>query len=162
MLSELRRLSAERSQEKDAVRRKTLTIAQFRARQKVRRAQATHRCKEAAQMGAPSRLDKALVLERIDELVMMEKVEDIQGRMEIVHKHFCTLFTDTIEAVIPEWIDRRWLRETLEALPVIDGERVREITWAFRKRTSCAEDQVVIEMLREWTRICGTQLHAAS
>ena len=32
---------------------------------------------------------------------------------------------------------------------VVDGERVREIAFAFRKRTSCAEDQVVIEMLRE-------------
>ena len=42
-------------------------------------------------MGAPSRLKrppaptKAPVLERIDELGMMEKVGDIQGRMEIVH-----------------------------------------------------------------------------
>ena len=32
---------------------------------------------------------------------------------------------------------------------MIDGERVREIAFAFQKRTSCAEDQVVIEMLRE-------------
>ena len=32
---------------------------------------------------------------------------------------------------------------------MIDGERVREIALAFQKRTSCAEDQVVIEMLRE-------------
>ena len=32
---------------------------------------------------------------------------------------------------------------------MIDGGRVREITWAFRKRTSCADDHVVIEMLRE-------------
>ena len=80
----------------------------------------------------------------------METVEDIQGRMETVHKHFCIIFPDTTKAVIPEWIDRRWpKKKTLEALPVIDGERVREITWAFRKRTSCAEDHVVIEILRE-------------
>ena len=32
---------------------------------------------------------------------------------------------------------------------MIDGERVREIAFAFQKRTSCAEDHVVIEMLRE-------------
>ena len=32
---------------------------------------------------------------------------------------------------------------------MIDGERVREIAFAFRKRTSCAEDQVATEMLRE-------------
>ena len=32
---------------------------------------------------------------------------------------------------------------------MIDGERVREITWAFRKGTSCAEDHIVSEMLRE-------------
>ena len=40
-------------------------------------------------------------------------------------------------------------REVLEALPRIDAERVREITWTFRKRTSSADDHVVIEMLRE-------------
>ena len=67
--SEICRIKAERCREKDAVRRKTLTIALFRARQKFRRAQAIYRCKEAAQMGALSRLKgppaptKALVLE---------------------------------------------------------------------------------------------------
>ena len=92
-------------------------------------------------MGAPSRLKgppaptTAPILERIDELGTMVKIKDIQGRTEIVHKHFCSLFKDTTKAVIPEWIDRRWPRGTLEALPVVDGERVREITWAFRKRT---------------------------
>ena len=66
MMSEIRRIE---SREKDAVRRNTLTIALIRTRQKVRRAQAIHRCKEAAQMGAPSRLKgpppqtKALVLD---------------------------------------------------------------------------------------------------
>ena len=54
---------------------------------------------------------------------MTEKIEDLQGRSEIAHKHFYALFTDTTtEEVTPEWIDRRWPRETLEALPVIDGE----------------------------------------
>ena len=77
------------------------------------------------------------------------KIEELQGRSEIVHKHFCELCTDTTNEGTPEWIERRWLRETLEPLPMIDGERIREITWAFRKRTSCVEDQVVIEMLRE-------------
>ena len=81
---------------------------------------------------------------------MTARCEDLQGRIEkIVQQHFSDLFTDTTEEVIPEWIERRWPKETLEALPLIDGERIREITWAFRKRTSCAEDQVVMEMLRE-------------
>ena len=84
-------------------------------------------------------------MEKLDD----RKIEDLHGRTEIVHKHFRDLFTDTTNEVKPEWIERRWPRETLDALPVIDGERIREITWAFRKRTLCAEDQVVIEMLRE-------------
>ena len=66
-----------------------------------------------------------------------------------MHKHFNELFTDTTDEVLPEWLGKRWPREVLEALPMIDGERVREITWAFRKRSSCAEDHVVIDMLRE-------------
>ena len=40
-------------------------------------------------------------------------------------------------------------REVLEALPRTDAERVREISWTFTKRTSSADDHVVIEMLRE-------------
>ena len=35
------------------------------------------------------------------------------------------------------------------SLPMIDGVRVREIAFNYRKRTSCAADHVVIEMLRE-------------
>ena len=50
---------------------------------------------------------------------MTENFEDLQGRTEIVHMHFCDLFTDTTEEVILERIDRRWPRET--RLPVIDG-----------------------------------------
>ena len=43
---------------------------------------------------------------------------------------------------------------------MIDGERIREVAWAFRKRTSCAEDQILIEMLREldsdiWDKIAS-------
>ena len=121
-----------------------LTIALLRARQKFRCAQATHRCKEAAQMGAPSRLKspppqtKAPMLGRIGDLGMKEQIENLQGLTDMVHKHFSDLFTDTTDEVIPEWIERRWPRETLDALPVIDGERIGEITVAFRKRTSCA------------------------
>ena len=53
---EMRRLCLERRQEKDLVKRETLSIALHRARQKMRRKQAILRCKEATQLGAPSRL----------------------------------------------------------------------------------------------------------
>ena len=76
-------------------------------------------------------------------------MEHLQGRTEIVHEHFKELFNDTSHADIPESIEQRWPWETLESLPLIDGERVREIAWAFRNRTWCVEDQIVIEMLRE-------------
>ena len=51
--------------------------------------------------------------------------------------------------VLPESIEQRWPREVLEALPRIDAERVREITWTFRKRTSSADDHAAIETPRE-------------
>ena len=37
----------------------------------------------------------------------------------------------------------------LHSLPTIDSQRVREAAYAFRKRTSCADDHLVIEMPRE-------------
>ena len=79
-------------------------------------------------MGAPSRLKghspqtKAPVLERIDELGMTEKMKTCKDVRKSYTEHFYVLFTDTTEEVVPEWIDRRWPRETLEALQVIDGE----------------------------------------
>ena len=50
---------------------------------------------------------------------------------------------------IPEWIWQRWPHEVLQSLPTIDSERVRDAACAFRKRTPCADDHLVIEMLRE-------------
>ena len=116
-------------------------------------------------MGAPSRLEglpprtRARVLKKIGELATTEQFKKLQGRIEIVRSHFCELFTDTTAASLPDWIDKSWPREPLEILPTIDAERVREVTWAFRKRTSCGDDHLVIEMLREldmdiWSKIC--------
>ena len=130
---EMRRLCQERRREQDPVKRKTLSIALHRARQKMRRKQATLRCKEATQLGEPSRLKgpppqtRAPVLERVDETGRTEKVEHLKGRTDIVHGHFKELFTDPSHAEIPEWIEQRWPCETLHSLPMIDGERVREI-----------------------------------
>ena len=78
-----------------------------------------------------------------------EKVEDLDGRTSIVHQHFKELFTDPRQKEIPEWIWQRWPYEVLQSLPTIDSERVRDAAYAFRKCTSCADDHLVIEMLRE-------------
>ena len=56
---------------------------------------------------------------------------------------------DPLHKETPEWVWQRWPREVLQSLPTIDSQRVREAAYAFRKRTSCADDHVVIEMLRE-------------
>ena len=152
---EIRKLHAERNLEKDTVKRKFLSIALFRARQKTRRAQDIRRCIVASQLGAPSRLNaspwktNAPVLEKVGEDGNTEKVEELSGRTDIVRRHFCDLFTDTIDEFLSKGIEQRWPREILEALPKVDAERVRKITWTFRKKTSSADDHVVIEMLRE-------------
>ena len=78
-----------------------------------------------------------------------ERVEDLQRRTDIVHNHFKELFTDPLHKETPEWIWQRWPYEVLQSLPTIDGQRVTEAAYAFRKRTSCADDHLVIEMLRE-------------
>ena len=148
---EMRRLCLERRREKDSVKWKTLSIALHRTRQNMRRTQATLRCKEATQLGAsrlkgPPPQTRAPILERVDETVRTEKVDHLQGRTDIVH--------ETLQRTFHRFIKRRntWPWESLDSLPTIDGERVGEIASPFWKRTSCAEDQVVIEMLRELDR----------
>ena len=76
-------------------------------------------------------------------------MEHLQGRTDIVHEQLKERFTDPSHADAPEWIEQRWPRESLLPLPMIDGDRVREIAFDLRKHTSCAADHVVIEMLRE-------------
>ena len=44
---------------------------------------------------------------------------------------------------------QRWPQEVLYSLPTVDSQRVEEAAYALRKRTSCADDHLVIEMLRE-------------
>ena len=84
------------------------------------------RCKEATQLGAPSRLKgpsrqtRAPILERIDETGSTEKMEHLQGRTYIVHGHLKDLFTDPSHAEVLVWIGQRWALETLHSLPMID------------------------------------------
>ena len=119
------------------------TMVEMRARQKMIRKQATLRCKEATQLGAPSLLKGpppptiAPMLERVDESGRTEKVEHLDGRTDTVHKHCKQLFTDHSHAVILELIEQRWPYDILLAFPVIDGARVHEVAFEFRKRTSC-------------------------
>ena len=138
---EMRRLCLERRREKGPCETEDPLHRTAQARQKMRRKQATLRCKEATQLRAPSRLKvpppptRAPILERVDESGTTEKVEHLDGRTDIVHRHFRELFTDHSNAAIPEWIEQPWPYEILLTLPMIDGARVREIAFEFRKRT---------------------------
>ena len=76
----------------------------------------------------------------------LRKKKHLNGRTDVVHEHFKELFTDPSHAELPDWIEQRWPCESILSLPMIDGVRVSEIAFAFRKRTSCAADHVVIEM----------------
>ena len=93
--------------------------------------------------GASSRLQgpppptRAPILEELGPDGTTDRVEDQNGRTDIVHKHFKEL----------SW--QRWTYEVQQSLPTIDGQRVREAAHAFRKRTSCVDDHLVIDMLRE-------------
>ena len=61
------------------------------------------------------------------------RVEDLQGRTDIVHNHFKELFTDPLHKETPERFWQRWPCEVLQSLPTIDSQRVREAAFAFRK-----------------------------
>ena len=153
MWLEVRRLGVERNCEEDLVKRKRLSIALFRARQLMRREQTDLNPKKAVEAAAPSCLQGPPPPARPDPGEFgagwhHEKVEDVQGRTTIAHQHFKELSTDPRQKV-PERIWQRWPYEILQSLPTIDSERVRDAAYAFRKRTSCADDHLVIEMLRE-------------
>ena len=130
-----------------------MSIALCRARQLMRRTQTDLNFKKAVEAGAPSRLQgppsptRAPILEKLGAVFTTEKVEDLDGRTSIVHQHF--MESDPRQKEISEWIWQRWSYEVLQSLPTIDSERVRGSVYAVRKRTSCADDHLVIEMLRE-------------
>ena len=133
---EVRRLWLERRREKEPLKRKSLSIALCRARQVLRRKQADLRFKKAVEAGAPSRLQGPPL-----SLRSRRSWDQTDGTTE--------RFTDPLHKETPEWIWQRWPWEVLPSLPTIDSQRVREAAFAFRKRTSCGEDHVVMEMLRE-------------
>ena len=121
----------------------------------MRRKQTDFNFKKAVKVGAPSILQgplpptRAPILEKLGLDGTTERVEDLQGRTDIVHKHFKELFTDPLHKETLEWVWQRWPNEVLQSLRTIDSKRVSDAAYAFRKRTSCAEDHLVIEMLRK-------------
>ena len=96
-------------------------------------------------MEAPSRLQGPPPATRAP---ILEKLRS-DGTTGIVHNHFKELFSDQLHKETPEWTWQRWPREVLQSLPTINSQRVRKAAYAFRKRTSCVDDHLVIEMLRE-------------
>ena len=93
------RLGVERRCEKEPLKRRRLSFELYTARQVMRRKQADLRFKKAFEMGAPSRLQgpplptRAPILGRDG---TTERVEDLQGRTDTVHKHFKELFTGSV------------------------------------------------------------------
>ena len=136
---EVRRICVERRCEKDPLKKKRLSIALHRARQSMRRNQTDLSFKKAVEAGAPSRLQgpppptRAPIVEKLGLDGTTERVEDLQGQTDIVHKHFMELFTDPLHKETPEWIRQRWPNEVLQSLPTIDGQRVREAAYAGRR-----------------------------
>ena len=86
----LRKICLERRREKDPAARKSLSIADILFM-------------TASELGAPSRLKEAPpILEKLSTDDHTDRIENLQGRTEILHDHFKELFTDPL----------RW--ETLE------------------------------------------------
>ena len=97
-----------------SLKRKKLSIALYRARQSMRRKQTDLNFKKAVEAGAPSRLQgpppptRAPILEKMGLDGTAERVEDLQGRTDIVRE-------------TPEWIWQRWPHEVLQSLPTVRG-----------------------------------------
>ena len=59
---------------------------------------------------------------------------------------YTALFND-LGDVIPDWIHRRWCYRDLDRFQHIDGNYIRELIFQFQKNKTCAEDNIVVEML---------------
>ena len=98
----LRKMCLDRRRKKDQVARKSLSIALCRARQVIRGKQADLRFKTATELGAPSRLKVAPpptwapILEKFSAGGHTDRIENLQGRTDIVHDHFKELLTDPL------------------------------------------------------------------
>ena len=118
---EVRRLGVERRGEKDPLKRKKSvhrTVQSSTAdatktdRPQLQEVAITHRL--------PTR---APILEKLGPDGTTERVEDLQCRTDIVHKHFKELFTDPLHKETPEWTWQRRLYEVLQS-PEGKGGRV--------------------------------------
>ena len=123
----MHRLGVERRCEKELLNRRRLSIALFRAPQVMRRTQADSVFKKAVDMGAPSRLQGPHLRPVLRSWRNWDQMAWTRGRRS------------------SRWMLQRWPWEVLQ----VHSQRVREAASAFRKRTSCADDHLVIEMLRE-------------
>ena len=79
----------------------------------------------------------------------VERIENLLERTDVVHAHFLELFRGPLQRETLGWRWQRWLLAVLLSLSRINCQRVRETAFAFRQRTSCADDHSVIEMLWE-------------
>ena len=117
--------------------------------------QADLRFKTATEQGAPSRSKGALpptqapILKKLGTDGKLDRMDNLQGRTDIIHDHIKELFTDPLDWETPKWIWQRWPREVSQSLPRIDSQTVREVTCAFCQLTTCAEDHLVIDMFQE-------------
>ena len=67
----------------------------------------------------------------------------------MIHEFYNRCFSSdgNVNDTVPDWVDKRWNSEVLEAFPEITGQLVRTALLSFKKGKACADDLVVVEML---------------
>ena len=135
------------------MRRQQLSIEICKARRRMRRALSEFLCQHAI---TNLRVQLALRKKRVDTLHRLtdHRSQDIvyndpESMQNHITAYFAELFAEKAPCTLPGWVFQRWQAEFLRDLLDIDSELIKHMIFDMRLGKSCAEDFIVIEMLRE-------------
>ena len=75
-------------------------------------------------------------------------VTSAEDKKTLVQDFYTELFTDPSGNALPSWVDHKFGEADLANISQIDGDLVRSVILEFAKGKTCADDNVVIEMLQ--------------
>jgi ribonuclease HI len=128
--------------------RKTLSLELNKIRKEIKALKIEKKAEKAvADMRSPHKFPKPTTVYALydheDEKIVYEEPEDILEHAETFYKK---LFTGT--SSLPAWIWNRWQLKDLYTLPFFDGRNLSSLISALKAGKTCAEDQLVAEMLQ--------------
>ena len=142
-----------RAAERQPQRRHTLSLHICRVRRRIRRRTHALRIELAVTCPRQRQAGRRRAHRPVSHLVIdgphdeKQTVDHPVEMGEQLSRFFHDLFSDPYDQHLPDWINKSWSVEALDALPALDGNLVRFALSLFKKGKTCAEDLLVAEML---------------